>query len=94
MPPKWTTGGRLGSFGSSGASLASRRALGNLESSQRGEPPRRGRGAAGPRGAGGPQAPPLGSLFAPLWGALNDASALVETFSTALARIKKLLKTY
>ncbi len=34
----------------------------------------------------------MGGLFAPLWGALNDASALGEMLCTALAMIKKGLK--
>ena len=65
-----------------------------------GEPPRplkteeQQAGGSRPVEGGGPQAPPLGGLFAPLWGALNDASALGETLCTALARIKKLLENY
>ena len=92
MPPFTATGWLSESCGTLQASQVSLRALLRLRNNQRGEPPRRGRGAAGPRGAGGPQAPPLGGLFAPLWGALNDASALGEKLCTALAMIKKGLK--
>ena len=61
-------GWRSESFGGLPESLENLLVLVNLKNSQRGEPPRRGRGAAGPRGAGGPQAPPLGELVCPLWG--------------------------
>src|SRR5450830_860774 len=97
MQPGTAIGWPSESSGDLPVCLVSRPALSRLKNDQRGEPPRRGRGAAGPRGSGGrrphvwereARRGSAGALVAPLRGADINAFAGQEVMHSPRADYK------